>query len=471
MHHSMTYDRSPDRDRVIRRDGIVDVVALIDDQPVSRLQILILTLCGLVGFLDGMDTFSMGVAAPSIATKLSIPLSQFGPVFSAALFGATIGAFGFGALADRFGRKTMLIVAALLFAAFTFVTALADSAQMLIAIRFLAGIGLGGATPCFLSLASEYTPTRIRASVISALWASFPLGGMIGGFLNAYLIAAFGWQSMFYVGGVFPLLVAILLALFAPESLRHLIARGRPRQRVAAIIQRLAPQLDTTEAAARQFVADELKLTGVPLRHLFTDGRALPTLLLWVPFFMAFAVLIVVVLWTPALLRQQGMAASSAAVVVAFHGLGAFIGMAIAGRLLERFGTLVLVPAFMVGGGCTLALGMVGISTMLASTCTVLIGVFVGVGASGVIALAAIVYPTAIRSTGIGSAMGMGRLGQVFGPLLVGLMLQAGWGIKAMFIIVALAPVAAALFVFLTKVAMDRLPGTAGPVVAIGANG
>jgi AAHS family 4-hydroxybenzoate transporter-like MFS transporter len=470
MNNGAMRDRSASGGRAMRPDGSVDVVALIDELPLSRLQILILILCGLVGFLDGMDTFSMGVAAPSIAAKLLISLSGFGPIFSAALLGATVGAFAFGLLADRFGRKAMLVVATLLFSTFTFLTALPDSVQMLIAVRFLAGLGLGGATPCFLSLASEYTPSRIRASVISALWASFPLGGMIGGFLNAYLIAVLGWQSMFYVGGVFPLIIATLFALLAPESLRHQIARGVDRRRLAGIVQRLAPGFDISATVVRRFIVNEVKLSGVPIRHLFTDGRGPSTLFLWVPFFMAFAVLIIVVLWTPALLRQQGMAASSAAVVVGFHGLGAFIGMAVAGRLLERFGTLVLVPAFLVGGVCTLALGIVGTSTALASTCTVLIGVFVGVGASGVIALAATAYPASIRSTGLGAAMAMGRLGQVFGPLLVGLMLQAGWGIATMFMVVALAPIVAALFVLFTNFALStgRMAVDAG--IAVGSD-
>jgi AAHS family 4-hydroxybenzoate transporter-like MFS transporter len=178
-------------------------------------------------------------------------------------------------------------------------------------------------------------------------------------------------------------------------------------------------------------------------------------------------VLTIVVLWVPALLRQNGMAASDTAIVVAFHGLGAFIGMAIAGRLLERFGAaMALAPAFLIGAVFTAALGSVGTSVVLASVFDGLVGLFVGIGACGMIALSSLVYPTAIRSTGIGWAMGMGRLGQVFSPLATGAMLQAGWTIDRMFLIIAIAPVLAAIVVPLIKLARGASPATEANGVA-----
>lgn len=427
--------------------GAIDVGTLIDDSVLSGFQVRVLILCGLVAVLDGIDTFSVGVAAPSIAAGLSVPLNSFGSVFSAALFGATLGAFSFGPLADRFGRKTMLVVAVLTFAVFTFMTALAWSFPSLLAIRFLSGIGLGGATPCFLALASEYAPLRVRAMVTSALWAGFPLGGMIGGLLNAWLIQAFDWKAMFYVGGIAPFVVALLVAALVPESLRYLISAGAAPARLAHLVRRLAPDRVSGIDAGADFVVREARVPGVPAARLFTQGRAWGTPLLWVPFFMAFGVLAIVVLWTPALLRQAGMTASEASLVVAFHGLGGFLGMAAAGWLLQRLGTTVLVPAFLVGATCTAALGMVGTSVVLASVFDGLIGVFIGIGASGLIAFSSLVYPTAMRSTGIGWAMGMGRLGQVAAPLIAGALLQAGLSVDRIFLVVAAAPLVAAAFV------------------------
>ncbi len=435
-----------------------DVGALIDAGPVSPLQIRVFVLCCLVAVLDGVDTFSIGLAAPSIAGKLSVPLSNFGPVFSAALFGATLGAFAFGPLADRFGRKAMLVASVLFFSIFTFLTALADSYGVLIGVRFLAGLGLGGATPCFLTLAAEYAPARMRASVTSAMWAGFPLGGMLGSFLNGWLIEHYGWQALFYAGGLAPLAVAMLIGLLVPESVRYLATRMGSALRVARIVSRINPAMSGRIGDSTRFVSSEHRLPGVPVANLFTGGRAPGTMLLWVPFFMAFGVLIVVVLWTPALLRQAGMAAPDAAFVVAIHGAGGFFGMVSAGRLFDRFGMFALVPAFLLGCLFSALLGQVGSSVPLAAACDGLIGICVGIGASGVIAMAAVVYPTSIRSAGIGWAMGMGRLGQVFAPLLVGALLTAGWTVGGVFLVVAAGPAIAALA---TPVARRMFAGAA----------
>src|SRR6185437_13957031 len=174
--------------------------------------------CALVSALDGIDTQSIGVAAPFIAEELGVKLAHFGPIFSSALVGATVGAASFGPLADRFGRKTLLIVAVLLIGGFTILTVFANSVPMLMAIRVLAGLGLGGATPCFIALTSEYTPARLRAALVTLMWSAFPLGGLLGGLLNWYLIPHAGWRAIFYIGGVAPLVLAVVLCLYLPES-------------------------------------------------------------------------------------------------------------------------------------------------------------------------------------------------------------------------------------------------------------
>jgi MFS family permease len=187
----------------VRELSLINVSHLIDDGSVTRFQVLVIGLCSLVAFLDGLDSLSIAVAAPLIADSLGLAKSALGPIFSAALLGAMIGALTFGALGDRYGRKRILIAAVMVFAVFTFTTAHVTSYPTLLAARFAAGLGLGGATPCFIALASEYAPSRRRAMVASLIWAAFPLGGAIGGFLNAYILTHFGWQAIFLVGGSF----------------------------------------------------------------------------------------------------------------------------------------------------------------------------------------------------------------------------------------------------------------------------
>lgn len=191
----------------------LNVASIIDDNPIGRLQVLTIMLCALVNMLDGMDTQSIGVAAPFMAESLGIPISSFGPIFSAALLGAALGAIGFGALADRLGRKRLLIVALLMIGVFTLLTAHAPSVGWLILYRFLAGIGLGGATPCFIALTSEYAPSRHRAACVTLMWSAFPLGAMIGAFANSALLQSHGWRAIFYLGGVTPLLLTVVLFL------------------------------------------------------------------------------------------------------------------------------------------------------------------------------------------------------------------------------------------------------------------
>ena len=424
----------------------VNVTTLIDDRPLSPLQWLVFVLCGLAAFLDGADSQSIGVAAPLIATEFGMPMGSFAPAFSAGLLGATIGALAFGPLGDRFGRKRMLIVAVLLLSMFTLLTAVARTFPELLVIRFLGGLGLGGATPCFITLCAEYAPRRRRAMLASILWAAYPLGASLGGVVNATVIPALGWQAVFYIGGGLPLLVAVLMAFLLPESLGYLVARGDTSPQARSIVRRLDKTLAGQDM---RLIMNAETLVQASLRSLFTGGRATGTVLLWLIFFMAFGTTTVIVLLTPTLFRGSGLSLSAAALMVGLNNFVGVAGMASAGRLVERFGPLVLVPAFALGAATLATLGSVATSVALSAICMALLGVTVLLGASGGIALAATSYPTAIRSTGVGWAMGMGRLGQVCSPLLVGAMLKEGWGAPRILGVMALLPVLAGLFVLL----------------------
>jgi MFS transporter, AAHS family, 4-hydroxybenzoate transporter len=451
-----------------RRQGSdVNVTRLIDDSPLTRFQIGVIACCALVNLFDGADTQSIGVAAPFIAAELGIEIANFKWIFSSTLVGATLGAATFGPLADRFGRKTLLIVAAVLIGVFTVLTALATSVPMLIGFRVLAGLGLGGATPCFIALTSEYAPARLRATLVTVMWAAFPLGGLIGGLLNSYLIPTVGWRAIFYIGGVAPLLIAVVLAVFLPESIKFLLARGKDADAVRRIVARFRFAGVTPDA---RFVIDEEQLPGMPVRHLFTEGRLPGTLLLWVPYFMGFGILTVVTLWTPTLLRLNGISGAETAFVVAFNGLGAVIGQSSAGRLIQRFGILpVMLPGFVLGAAATVGLGYAASSVALAATFVGLVGLFLGFGTAGVIALAAIIYPTPIRSTGVGWGMAMGRFGQIVAPFIAGTLLGAGWTADRIMLVIASGGLIAALFVVLFRVwFVRRKAGTAADNASAG---
>ena len=432
----------------IAAPGMVNVTRLIDDMPVGRLQILVFVLCAAVNLLDGMDTQSIGVAAPFIAAEMGLKLAEFGPIFSAALLGAALGAIGFGAVADRVGRKPLLLVALLIIGAFTVLTAMAPSKPALIGLRFLAGVGLGGATPCFIALTSEYAPARSRAMWVTLMWAGFPLGAMIGAFSNSLLIPAFGWRAIFYFGGGLPVLLALVLLAALPESLKFLTVHPGRHDAARRVLRRLG--MPAPEGA--RLVADDDRLPGLSLRHVFAEGRAAGTLLLWVPFFMGFGILTVGVLWTPSLLRMNGIPPAATAFVVAFQGLGALFGQGCSGKLVDRFGVLAtMIPGFVLGAAATAGLGYGAASVPLAAMFILFQGLFIGLGTGGAIALAAMLYPTAIRSTGVGLGMAMGRFGQVAGPLLAGVMLGFGFGADGIMLVAAAAGLIGAVFVVLFR--------------------
>jgi MFS transporter, AAHS family, 4-hydroxybenzoate transporter len=421
-----------------------NVSELIDTRPLGALQIRIVVLCTLVALLDGLDLQSIGLAASGIAADLKIPLPQMRAVFSAALAGLALGAFGFGLLADRIGRKAVLIGATACFGVFTIGTALAPSFALLLALRFCAGLGLGGAMPSFISLTSEYCPRGLRAVIVALLWAGFPFGGFVGGLLASWIIPAYGWPSVFFVGGVLPLLLSIVLVLALPESLSFLVASAAPRARMASLLRQVFPAVAIPADA--DFVLNEERGRGVPVVQLFAAGRAAGTFLLWISFFIAFMMLVTNSAWAPILLKREGLGIKDASLAMAVFNLGSVIATLFAGWLIARAGAAVMLPLVMIGSA--LAMALVGYAAPSVATVILLqglFGVFMGGGSSGLIALAAIYYPTAIRSTGVGWAMGMGRIGSFTGPLVVGSLVAAGLSTAGIFVAIAVPALLAAL--------------------------
>jgi AAHS family 4-hydroxybenzoate transporter-like MFS transporter len=435
--------------------GKVDVIALIDRHPVTGFQIGVLCLCMLVAALDGFDTQAIGYTAPAIAAVIHLPMPQFGQVGSAGLLGAALGALSFGPLADLFGRKWFTIVAMFIFAVFSYFTAQSASLDQLLAYRFCAGLGLGGVTPAFLAMGAELAPKRLRSIFVTVLFASFPAGGLIGSLTSAWVIPAFGWQMVFYIGTVAPIVIAIILAIFLPESVRFLLARGIRQDEVRRTLERIMPgEVPPGELVAPPDPARE----GVPVTHLFTEGRAVPTVLLWVPFFMVFMVLVTVTFWTPAVLNSVGFSLSAAALIVGLNNLGSVIASSISGWLVHHGGAFrVLIPGFLLGAVCLAWYGQATSSVAMLATASFLAGFFVGGTGTGLIAVAAGMYPTAIRSTGIGWAMGMGRVGQFFGPVLAGLVVAGGYKVGGIFYAAGAACVIGALFLVLLYFARPQM--------------
>ena len=405
---------------------------------ISMLQWAVFALCALVALLDGWDTQSIGIVAPLLRADLKLNPTELGAVFSMTQAGATVGALAFGPLADRFGRKPLTVFATALVAVFTYVTALSHGYWDLMAYRAIVGVGLAGALPCVLALASEYAPKRIRGLMVTTVFAAYPLGGALGGFLNAWLVTAYDWRMVFYLGGILPALVCAAIALWMPESMQLLALRG-VTARVEAILRRLHLVADPTVVATTGPAPPRASL-----KSLFTGGLAAATLLLWAIYFFAFATTKIMVVWFPSILKEAGLTVALAGAAQGFFNLGTAGGMAISGKLVDRFGPgPVLTPALVICSLCVFALGSASHGAAPVFALATLVGIFLGVGACGANAVAVQLYAPAIRSTGLGFGLASSRFGQVLSPMMVGVMLTVGAGAQAVYATVAALPLLA----------------------------
>ncbi|SCU77067.1 4-hydroxybenzoate transporter PcaK [Cupriavidus necator] len=389
----------------------------------QRLQWHVYILCGLVAFLDGFDTQAIGPAADAIAASIGIEIKDFGPVFSASQIGFLIGAMIFSALGDRFGRKRLLVAGTLIIAFSSLGTAFAGSYHELVAIRILAGLGLGGVTPLFISLASEFAPPALRARVVTMLWAAVPIGGMMGSFTSSVTLSQFGWQAIFFIGGGAPLLLVPALVFLLPESRevqRGSNDHGAPRLRVS------------------------------PIGALFGEGRGVATLWLWLASWMIWMLLVVVGVWTPSLLQRAGWTIPMAALMLGLLNAGGVAGTFLIGAGLRYVPPQrALMLALIAAAAALVMLGTFAHSFAVVAVAASLAGFFSSAAGGCLLALSASLYPERVRATGVGWSLGFGKTGAVLGPLCVGLLLGFQWSTASIYSAIALPGLLAAVLVFL----------------------
>jgi AAHS family 4-hydroxybenzoate transporter-like MFS transporter len=434
----------------------VDVAEFIDQQPVGRFQLKLLSLCAAVLFLDGFDTQAIGYVAPALAKEWGLTRAALGPVFSAGLFGLMIGALLFGPLADRVGRKKIIIFSTLAFGLGALVTAFVHDVNALLAIRFLTGLGLGGAMPNAVAMTSEFNPRRRRATMVMIMFCGFSVGAALGGLLAAALIPQFGWRSVFVVGGVAPLLLAPILALSLPESVRFLALTGRANDRVSGLLGRIRPKV--AFARGTQFVMHEPHLPGIPVLHLFRQGRTLVTLLLWVVFFMSLLDIYFLANWLPTVLNDLGSSVSASAAIGSMLQVGGVVGTFALGSIIDRFSFRALALVYFIAVFAVGAIGQFGHSIILVTVAIFAAGFCVIGGQIAANALAAAFYPTSVRATGVGWALGIGRIGSIVGPLVGGMLMTMKWSTASLFMAAAAAALCAALAAFW----LSRLAGMGG---------
>ncbi len=426
---------------------VIDVPEFIDGRPVGSFQLRLLLICAAVLFIDGFDTQAIGYVAPALAQEWKLPRGALGPVFSAGLFGLMIGALIFGTIADRIGRKRIIVLSTVAFGVGTLLTIFVQDATWLMALRFLTGLGLGGAMPNAVALTSEFSPLRRRATMVMAMFAGFSIGAALGGLLAAALIPAFGWRSVFLVGGLIPLLLFPVLLVVLPESIRYLALVGGRDREVGDLLRRVAPGVNLADDV--RFVVQEPRLSGLPVAHLFAARRATTTLLLWVVFFMSLLDLYLLSNWLPTVLNDLGISVSAAAAIGAMLQVGGVVGTFTLGHFIDRFSFRALALTYACAAIAVAAIGLASHSTSLVTVAIFGAGFCIVGGQIATNALTATYYPTAIRSTGIGWALGIGRIGSIVGPLIGGVMLAHEVGAQSLFAVAAIPALVAAVAAFL----------------------
>lgn len=435
----------------------LDIQEFVDRQRFSAFHWAVFALGFLIVLLDGFDSGAIGYIAPALVQDWKIPSDAISPVFSAGLIGLGIGALFGGQIADRVGRKTVLITSVFFFGAWSLVAAFVTSLEALTVTRLLAGLGLGGVFPNVVTLMSEYAPARVRGIVVNAMVVGFPVGLAAAGALSAWLIPELGWKSILFVGGIAPMMLGGVLIAWLPESAKFLVAKSRPPERVARLLKRLAPSewLDNCVFVGGVNSIDSAKpLVGF---QVLSRPYRLATTMLWLSYFSCLSVVFLLTNWLPTLFKASGFTLHDSEMTTSLFHFGGCLGILIAGWLMDRmasirvvalFHVLTAVTVFVIG--LSLGRGALLIATIFAN------GVALSGAAGSMTPMAAGFYPTVIRATGVGWMLAVGRVGAVAGAVAGGILMARHWQFASIFRLLAVPALIAAT----ALIVLDRRAGS-----------
>ncbi len=391
----------------------------LENQRIGSLQLRVAALCTLVQICDGYDLNAVAWAVPSLIKAWHLPPPAFTTAFFWSSVGIMAGALSAGPIGDRIGRRPLLLGSLTLFGIASLLTATADSLAMLAVWRFFTGLGIGGGFSGAAALTGDYAPHRLRATMIMATFTGAPAGGFVGGQIVAALLPHYDWPVIFVLGAVFPLILVPALVLWLPESPRFLATRQTLSARQAALLRRLdiAPAQSNPVDVAR----------SNPVRMLFSEGYALQTVLLWIIFFCSLMNLFLFAYWMPTVLNLIGMTPSQAVFASSLRDFGAMFAAVYLGVAIDRIGperTLAL--HYAIGAVFIAVIALVALPYALLLLMSFLAGLTIIGSQTGANGTCGKLYPARMRTSGLGWALGIGRLGGIAAPLLGGYLLSLG---------------------------------------------
>ncbi len=417
---------------------------MIDGQPMTKLQYNTILICFLMNILDGMDVLVISYCAPAIAKSWQIGPEALGVVFSSGLAGMTVGALFLAPFADKVGRKRMILISALLMGISMILTGFTETVPQIISLRFISGIGIGSMLASTAALTAEYTPDRSRDFWVSFVISGYPVGAVASGMVAAYIVPTSGWQAMFKLAGLASFITFPLIVYFMAESVSYYLKK-QPKDallKANILLKKLGqPNLQTLPQP-------DTSTIGIPFAKMMDKTYKMSTLQLWAALFMAFACLYFLTSWIPKLAEATGLSMTLAIYAGTVFNVGAFFGIITQGYFSSKIGLKKTVAIFLVVTAVLMAIFKMFIGSDALLALFALLGFTLQGGFVGLYAVAARMYPTEFRTTGLGWAIGMGRLGGVLGPALGGVLIGLGFSLAANFMIFAVPTLLAGIITF-----------------------
>lgn len=437
----------------------ISIEQLIDEQRLGRFNLNLLVWSFLAMFADGYEITAMAFAAPELVRLWDLDTASLGPVFSASLFGIFFGAPLLGYVGDRYGRKAAIILGCLICGFSTLAMVFAANLQQLFVLRIVTGIGIGGLMPNTVSLTSELSPKRFRAMLIVLMFTGITLGAGTPSVITAWLVPQYGWQVLFLIGGIVPLLIAACLVFVLPESIKFLALREDKREQLIRIARQVRPDVSISESAVFEF-SQSTPSKGIGFRQIFSQGLQWITPLLWFCFGMTLMANYFLNSWMPVLFVQMGLPPDEAALASGLYHVGGTIGGLFISVLIDRYGFVVIALLLLLAGPVVAGIGIDSLSYPALLTLSLAAGICVLGAQFGNNAAAGLLYPTEIRAKAVGWAFSIGRFGSILGPLVGGMLLARNWPLPDLFLAAA-APLAigAVAALILSRICFIRFKG------------